>query len=190
MEEQKNKSIGNIALRIFEIILGIIFFICGIYQIASIFLKDSEASRNTTLVEGNNTSITDTTQNNEEEYNVGEIYQDKKIAIKFVSTDENFKGYSKYADIKSGYKILKANFEIENLGDSDIYVSTSDFSCYADGYDCEMFWQVDDAIFSSTLSTGKKTAGSVYFEVPENVNDITIEFTDIFISNKVVFRVK
>lgn len=124
-------------------------------------------------------------------YNVGEIYEDSNIAIKYVSKDDNFKGYNKYATVKSGYKVIKAEFEFENVGSSDAYVSSYEFNCYADGYACENFYSIDDIGFSSTLSKGKKAKGSVYFEVPVSANSVTIEYeTNMFTSKKVEFIVK
>lgn len=124
-------------------------------------------------------------------YNVGEIYEDNSLAVRYVSVNDNFTGYSKYADVKSGYKIIKAEFEFENLSSTDQYVSVYEFNCYADGYDCENFWSTDDSGFSSTLSSGKKTKGSVYFQVPKDATAITIEYTlNSFTSDKVEFVVK
>ena len=163
----------------------------GIYEIIGLLKNDNEPSRKTTLIEGNNISIIDSSNNSVKEYNIGEIYEDSRIAIKYVSLNDNFTGYSKYANVKSGYKILKADFEFENMSNSDLYVSSYEFDCYADGYDCDAFWSVDDAGFSSSLSSGKKTTGSVYFEVPENATDITIEYTNnVWTSDRIAFRVK
>ena len=147
----------------------------------------------TTLSEGNSSVQNTQTTTNEEKktYNVGEIYQDNSIAIKYVSVDENFTGYNKYADIKEGYKIVKADFEAENLGTSDQYFSAYDFDCYADGYDSEAFWYFEGSGFSSTLSTGKKAKGTVCFEVPIDATSITIEYTlNTFTGDKVEFLIK
>lgn len=154
----------------------------------------SETQPQTTLTSGNeNNSTENTTQttNETKKYSIGEIYQDSSKAIKYVSVDENFTGYSKYADIKDGCKIIKADFEAENLGTSDFYFSAYDFDCYADGYDCESFWSVDGSGFSSTLSNGKKAKGTVYFQVPSDAQTISIEFNiNTFTGEKVEFIVK
>ena len=125
------------------------------------------------------------------EYQVGETYKDSSIAIKYVSLDQNFTDYSSYATVEEGHKIIKAEFEFENLSSTDKYVSSYDFNCYADGYDCESFWSVSDSSFSSTLSEGKKTKGSVYFEVPADAEEITMEYERSYLTDKkVVFVVK
>lgn len=157
-------------------------------------MGSSKEQPKTTLTSGSkNNSTENTTQATAEakKYSIGEIYQDSSKAIKYVSVDENFTGYSKYADIKDGYKIVKADFEAENLGTSDFYFSAYDFDCYADGYDCESFYSVDGSGFSSTLSNGKKAKGAVYFQVPSEAKTISIEFNiNTFTGEKVEFIVK
>ena len=104
---------------------------------------------------------------------------------------DNFRGYNRYADIKDGYKVIKAEFEFENLSTQDEYVSSYDFECYADGYACENFYSVDDSSFSTKLSAGKKTKGAVYFEVPKDANNIILEYElNYWTDSKAVFIVK
>ena len=151
----------------------------------------TETGSKTTLTSDNGNSTVESSISTDKKYSVGEVYEDKNIAIKFVSTNDNFTGYSKYATVKSGYKIIKADFEFENVGDSDVLASSYDFDCYADGYDCESFWSVDDSSFSSTLSKGKKAKGSVYFEVPKDAKEITLEYElNMWTDKKVEFIVK
>ena len=153
----------------------------------------NQSTPTTTLSEGNTSTQNEQTSNVSEEkiYNVGEIYQDNSIAIKYSSVDENYTGYNEYSDVKDGYKIVKADFEAENLGTADAYFSAYEFDCYADGYDCEAFWSFEGSGFSSTLSSGKKAKGTVCFQVPVNANSITIEYTlNTFTGDKVEFLVK
>lgn len=153
----------------------------------------NDTTSKTTLTSGDtsNSNRDNSTTETKKSYNVGEVYEDSSIAIKYVALDDDFKGYNKYADIKSGYKIIKADFEFENVGTTDFLASAYDFDCYADGYDCENFWSVDESGFSSNMSAGKKAKGSVYFEVPVNASEITLEYeTNMWTSKKVIFNVK
>ncbi len=153
----------------------------------------SDNNSKTTLTSSNSVSsdTTKTTTETKSSYKVGEIYEDGSIAIKFVDVDTNFKDYNKYADVKKGNQIIKADFEFENVGSSDVLASAYNFNCYADGYDCEKFWSVEDSAFTSTLSSGKKAKGSVYFEVPTSAKEIKLEYeTNAWTSNKAVFIVK
>lgn len=141
----------------------------------------------TTLTSGNSTG---TNSSSNKIYSVGEIYQDGNIAIKYISLNSNFTDYSEYVEVKNGYKVIQAEFEAENLGTSDELFSSYDFDCYADGYDCEAFWSVDDSTFSSNLSSGKKAKGCVYFMVPSDAQEIVIEYNlNMFTSEKVKFKV-
>ncbi len=122
---------------------------------------------------------------------VGEIAENDNLKIIFLSKNADSRNYSKYATIKSGHQVLEAEFEFENKGTSTEYISDWDFNCYADGYDCESFYSGEGAGLSATLSTGKKTKGFVYFQVPSNAKEITLEYKDNFLSDsKVVFKVK
>lgn len=156
--------------------------------------RSGEETSKTTLTSSNdtNSNINETvTEAKKSNYSVGEVYENSNIAIKFMSVDENYTGYSQYADVKDGYKIIKAEFEAENVGTSDAYFSAYEFDCYADGYDCEDFWSFDDSGFSSTLSSGKKAKGTVCFQVPATATSITIEYSlNSFTGDKVEFLVK
>lgn len=175
--------------------------IIAIVILAAIGGSSSTEQPQTSLTSGdtnteNNLSTTNNnseivTQKQDKKYEVGEIYQDSSMAIKYVSVDENFTGYNQYADVKEGHKIIKAEFEAENLGTSDLYFSAYNFKCYADGYDCESFWSVEGSGFSSSLSSQKKAKGAVYFEVPTNAQEIVIEYeTNMFVGEKIEFKVK
>lgn len=168
----------------------VLCIICVVIILGVIIGSSSSEPKNTLTNQEESNQTTNEVEE-KKEYNVGEVFEDNYIAIKYVSKNENFTKYSKYADVKKGYKIIQATFEFENVGASDEYVSSYEFNCYADGYDCESFWSVDDSTFSATLSAGKKTKGNVYFEVPEDAEEVIIEYdNNIWTSNKVVFVVK
>lgn len=143
-------------------------------------------------IQANDSAVTSTNvENKVTEVKVGENITTNTLKVSFIELNDNFTGYSQYASVKSGYKVIKATFEFENISSTDQYVSDWDFNCYADGYDCETFYSVDDNGFSATLSAGKKTKGNIYYEVPNNATDITLEYeTDFWTDKKVIFRVK
>lgn len=109
-------------------------------------------------------------------YTIGEKFENNNISITFISAEKDFKGYNANAKIADGYKIIRAEFEFENVGISNQYISSYDFNCYADGYSCNPFWSIEDSSFSTTLSSGNKIKGILYYEVPENSDIITIEY--------------
>lgn len=171
-------------------VIGIIVVLL-IVSIAGSDSTDNDAGNKNTLNSGNENIQTTTPEIKKTEYNVGEIYEDDYIAVKYVSKNENFTNIPNYAEVKSGYKVIQATFEFENVGTTDKLVSSYDFTCYADGYNCEEFYYIDDSSFGATLSSGKKTKGNVYFEVPKDAKEITLEYeVDVWSSEKIIFVVK
>lgn len=146
----------------------------------------------------NNNSNTQVEDNNSEsqpeektEYNVGETFSNSFLKLTYQSLNDNFTGYSQYATVNDGCKVISATFEFENLSSTDQLATSFDFTCYADGYNCDGFYFTDDSTFSASLSSGKKATGTVYFQVPVDASDVTIEYeTNALTSEKVVFRVK
>ena len=189
--EKKGKGIAGVITC--SVAIVIIFFWVFVISAASLDGNNTESSKTTLTSTEVNTTTEKTTSKDKstKKYAVGEIYEDSSVAIKYASLDDDFKGYNKYANVKSGYKVIKAEFEFENTGSSDFLASSYNFNCYADGYDCEKFYSVDDSSFTSTLSAGKKAKGSVYFQVPQNSKEITLEYeTNYWTDSKVRFVVK
>ena len=123
----------------------------------------------------NKANNTNNTIIKKDSYSVGDIYQDDSIKISYLNKNNNYKNYSQYQKPKSGYKVVSAQFEIENLGRSDIYATSSDFDCYADSYACDTFLNLagdDSGLSFSTISTGKKAKITVYYEVPKDAKEI------------------
>lgn len=167
------------------------FWVIIVIVLISLIGSGGSSDNTTVTPSGEATNTTGTQQETHKTVNVGEKYQDNYIGITYVSLNDNFTEYSKYADIKSGYKVIRAEFEFENFSSSDEYVSSYDFNCYADGYECQEFYSVDDSSFGATLSTGKKAKGAVYFEVPQNASKIELEYTvNSWTSEKIIFVVK
>lgn len=175
---KNNKSLETKWWFWFLVVIGIILIIIIFKQTMTSIFNTLEVSTNET-------------RNIKNEYQLGEAFKNQDISIKFLSLNENFTNYFRYADIKSGYKIIKAEFEFENIGNTDFIASAYEFYCYADGYDCEKFWSVEDSGFSSSLSKGKKTKGSVYFEVPKESDNIVIEYElNLWTEERISFKVK
>jgi len=168
-KHDKGKSIAGIITSVIAIIITILYVV----GIVTIF---DNSDKN--LIEKAE-AIKQQQEQQQKEYRVGETYNDRNLAIKFVSVNDNFKGYNRYATVKSGYKIIKADFEFENVGTTNQYISSYDFDCYADDYDCDAFWSVENSSFSTTLSSGKKAKGTVYFQVPQDSQSIVLEYEGI-----------
>ena len=123
------------------------------------------------------------------EFKVGDIVETKDLKITFLSAGE-YKSDNEFLQPKDGNKYIKVEFEIENTGDSDQYITSWDFKCYADTYSVEQTW-LDEGSLDATLSKGKKSKGSVFFEVPKDAKEITLEYeTNFFSEDKIIFIVQ
>ena len=179
------KKQGMKTWQIILIVIAVIVVIIG-------FGSGNSNTNNESSIQANESTTTSTNVENKKiEVKVGENITTNSLKISYLELNDNFTDYSKYADIKSGYKIIKATFEFENISNIDQYVSSGEFNCYADGYDCESFYSVDDSSFYSTLSTGKKAKGNVYFKVPITATEINLEYElNVWTSEKIIFIVK
>lgn len=123
------------------------------------------------------------------EFNVGDVIEASDLKISFNGAEE-YVSDNEFIQPKDGNVYYKMDFEFENISDSDQYVSSFDFKCYADGYDMEQSY-MDGMDLDATLSPGKKTKGSVFFEVPSDSKEITLEYeTNFWTEDKIIFIVK
>lgn len=124
------------------------------------------------------------------EFKVGDIVETSDFKISFISSSE-WESDNMFVEPKDGYVFYKFEFEFENISKSDQYVSSADFECYADGYSMESSYYGDDILSITSLSSGKKVKGSIYFEIPENAESIILEYeTNFWTENKIVFVIK
>lgn len=119
---------------------------------------------------------------------VGETLTVDGLKITYVSV-EDFTDYDEWDDLKDGYKFIVLTFDCVNESNSDKYVDSYDFKCFADDASVESHYE--DDILDATLSSGRKTTGKVYFEVPIDAESIEVEYeTDFWSEEKAIFVVK
>lgn len=123
-------------------------------------------------------------------YHVGDVIETKYDKLTYLSCDPDFKPSSEFFQPDSGNKLVRLEFEYENVGKSDQSISFYSFTGYADGYKVEPWYFENDDI-SGTISSGKKVKGAVYFEVPADAGEVTVEYDlNFWTSDKVVFAVE
>lgn len=105
---------------------------------------------------------------------VGETLTTNTLKITYKSSADD-KG-AQYFPAASGNKIIKLTFEIENISSTDQIVSIYDFKCYSDDVASSAYYYGDNGLSTTTLSSGRKATGNVYFEVPQNANSIDVEY--------------
>lgn len=113
------------------------------------------------------------------------------LEISYISCDPDYTDYEEYAAPADGNKIIRAEFEFKNISDADC--SLAYFDCYADGAKCDEYYYTDDYASPAleTISPGRTFHSVVYFEVPENSENIEMEMkTSILAEDKIIFTVK
>lgn len=125
------------------------------------------------------------------EFAKGETFESKQIKMTMTETNLDFKDYN--FDPKEGYKVVMAKFEVENISEEDQNVSSIYFDAYVDGVSMEDFiWSKEEyETLSATISSGKKTVGYVFFQVPKDTKEVELEYQVYTLSDdKVTFIVK
>ncbi len=148
----------------FLIIIGVVFFMC-------ISCMSSCANSVSDAIEETEQEYKDeyADKNGKKSFKSGEYFQNKYIKITLDSVNTNFKKYSEYSKPTKGYKVVQFVFTAENIGDDDQYFDYTDFNCYADDVIVdEYIWADDGTEFGGDISSGKKTTGTLYYEVPSN----------------------
>lgn len=119
-------------------------------------------------------------------YTVGSIVESSKLKITYLSCEE-YVSDNMFVEPADGYRFISCEFEFENVGSSDEFISSIDFDCYADGISCKGTFIRDDDL-NATLSAGRKTMGTVTFEVPVDAEVLEIEYLSNYrTSDRVVF---
>lgn len=124
----------------------------------------------------------------ENAYQVGDTAESSRLKITYLSCEE-YVSDNMFVVPTEGYHYISCAFEFENVGNSDEFVSSFNFDCYADGLDCKGTYIRDDDL-SATLSAGRKAQGTVTFEVPVDAQVVEVEYlSNYWTSNRVVFSV-
>lgn len=164
---KKKKKKWWIALVVVAVLLIVVFSSSG----------DSEPTVDTPSGQGSeSSSVADETQKATDHIEVGSTVTDSEVKITYSSCDDNFTKYSKYADVTSGCKIVRAALTFENVSSSDVWLGS--FECYADGEKCEEFYSPDDYCSTAleTISPGRKFSAVIYYEVPKDAKEIELEY--------------
>ncbi len=168
-----------------------VFGIIAVILIFSLFAIGSGSDKASVSSDSASDNSKTTTQKADEpvKVKVGETLTTNTLKITYKSSADD-KG-AEYFPAASGNKIIKLTFEIENISSTDQIVSVYDFKCYSDDVASSAYYYGDDGLSTTTLSSGRKATGNVYFEVPQNANSIDVEYeTNYWSGNKAIFIVK
>ena len=151
--------------------------------------KENDASDADKTTDAEDTS--DAKQETEEVNNVfqvGDVVETENFKITFVSAGAYESG-NQFLQPKDGYEYWQFEFKFENISDTDQAVSSMiDWECYADNSKVDQTWIGDDSGLDATLSAGRETQGTIYFEVPKDVQSVELEYDiNFWQSDKIVF---
>lgn len=117
-------------------------------------------------------------------FKVNETFENKYEKITMTEVNTNFTDYSEYNEPSSGKKYIMLKFEVENIDQEkdELYVSSVNFSAYADGVSVDSAIVLNDKYndLSATLEKGKKAVGYLAYEVPVDAKKITITYNADF----------
>ena len=150
----------------------------------------ASAKEETSGNDADNTS--DTKQQETEEvsnvFQIGDVVETENFKITFVSAGA-YESDNEFLQPKDGCEYWQFKFRFENISDTDQAVSSMmDWECYADNARADQTWIGDDNGLDATLSAGRETQGTIYFEVPKDVQSVELEYDiNFWQSDKIVF---
>lgn len=121
-------------------------------------------------------------------FQVGDIVETKDFKITFVSAGI-YESDNEFLQPKDGYEYWQFEFKFENISDTDQSVSSMlNWECYADNSKVDQTWIGDDNGLDASLSAGRETQGTVYFEIPKDAQKVELEYDINFWQNdKIIF---
>ena len=175
------------------ILKWIVIVIIAIAVISGFTGGDDEKGTDSNPKKTGQTENEGTTSNEpvDNEFVVGDVVETSSLKISYLSA-EQYTSYNKYSAPKDGYIYYRVEFEFENIGNTDEWVSSTDFDCYADEYSMdESYVSTDDYLSTETISVGKKIKGAIYYEVPANAQEVKLEYeVNYFTEDKIIFVIK
>lgn len=140
----------------------------------------------TDVSDSENKITTEQTEDTADKISIGQSFESNglKITVNDASLDyqDYDNSYGMYTP-DDGMKYIMVELTYENTGKSDEYVSIYDFECYADNTNYTQAY-IDDSTFMNTnLSSGRNVSFKIYFSVPQDAQDIELEYTGNIWSN-------
>lgn len=157
-------------------------------------IDNSGASAKTENTSSDSTEDT-TKDKNDDVVQVGGSFEDNGLKFTVSSAEVDYKVNDEYGLYKldDGLVYLAVDFEFENTGDSDKYVSIYDFKCYADNTACEQQYVTSETgdFINTNLSAGRNVSFKTLYAVPADATSIELEYeANVWTDEKVVVKIK
>lgn len=169
---------------------AIIFFACFVLLV-SCPNKDDEPQK-VGSVETSQPATADANASTESEksniFHVGDVVETEDFRITYLESQE-YTSDNEFIEPKDGYKYWKFTFKFENISNDVKNVSSiMDWECYADNSKVDQTYLEMDNGLDGQLSAGRETQGSLFFEVPNDVQDLELEYAINYYGNdRIVF---
>lgn len=134
-------------------------------------------------------SETEQTEEKSNIFEVGDVVETNNFRITYMSAGE-YKSDNEFLQPKDGYVYWQFEFKFENISDTDQVVSSlMDWECYADNAKVDQVYTISDNNgLDATLSAGRETQGTIYYEVPADAQNIELEYDiNYWQSDKIIF---
>lgn len=121
-------------------------------------------------------------------FHVGDIVETDNFRITYESANE-YKSNNEFIQPESGYVYWEFKFKFENISNSDQVVSSlMDWVCYADNLKMDQTYVGENNGLDASISAGRQTEGTVYFEIPKDAESIELEYDiNYWYSDKIIF---
>lgn len=116
-------------------------------------------------------------------YAPGDVINANGLQITYVKA-EKYVEENMFLQPEEGYMYIRLYLSVENKSDSDKYISSFEFTCYADGKKEESYYSATEALEGGTLSAGRKDEGYIYFKVPVAAEKLEVEYETSFWTDK------
>lgn len=123
------------------------------------------------------------TQNTSNIYNPGDVINANGLKITYVKA-EKYEEENMFMQPDDGYMYIRLYLSVDNTSSTDKYISSFEFTCYADGKKEESHYTSNEALEGGTLSSGRKDEGYIYFMVPVDAEQIEVEYETSFWTDK------
>lgn len=154
-------------------------------------VEDQKETTQTDTKETDSSETETETEQTEEKSNifeVGDVVETNNFRITYVSAGE-YKSDNEFLQPKEGYVYWQFEFKFENISDTDQVVSSlMDWECYADNAKVDRYIFGDNNGLDATLSSGRETQGTIYYEVPADAQNVELEYDiNYWQSDKIIF---
>ena len=143
----------------------------------------SSETSETTNTQNSPMQTDDPQTNTQSVAHVGDTIHDRDLDIVYVASGDYIES-NEYLQPGDGKKYIFIKLAFINTSEkNDRSVSSYSFEAYADGYSCDAYYGGDENL-SATLSAGRSSMGSIYFEVPADAKEIEIEYETSWITGE------